>query len=301
MYQGVQEACAAAGCTASSYDAKAQPDLYVAGFNEAIAQGADVVLVESIANQLVNVPMKKALAKGIKVVFINELFQPGRGLAVPDALVAFDYVGGSISDAEWVISDAAGKPINVAIFKNSDFLRHTQQEMAIKATFNKYLPGKVKVQTQAVSVADDATRWPQVTTSVIQSNPTLNYIISVIDPLVQYIVPAVHQAGAANRVKIATFNGTASIMQYIKNNDVLGADVGGAQRWEGWLDVDRALRLLTGNPVQRVFPVAAGEVKPPNRIFDSKNIHTINLNEPEGNWYDINSAIAGYKKLWGVA
>jgi ABC-type sugar transport system substrate-binding protein len=294
MYAGVTEAAELVGCKVAKYDAKGRPDLMIAGLEQAIAQRVDCILLESINNKLVDRQLKAVKDAGIKLVYINELYEAGPGRTEPDALVAFDYVGGSTLAADWVLADSGGRGINAAIFR-ADSERHRQQEKAIRERLTKYGAGDVKIRTEEVPFADFATRWPVLTRSVMTSDPNINYIFPVIDGISLYVVPALHQAGAAERVKIATFNGTESVLKMLAAGDVIAADTGGAQKWEGWLDVDRALRVLTGN---RVEP---GEAKPPNRLFDKNNINTIDLGAPEEKWYDTQAAKDGFKKLWGVA
>lgn len=293
LYAGVSEAAKAAGCKVDMFDAKGRPDLIVAGIQQAIDRKVDCLLLESVNNKLVDRQLRQVKAAGIPVVYINELYEPGPGLYEPDALVAFDYVGGSTLAADWVLADSGGKGINAAIFR-ADSERHRQQERAIRDRLARYGVDP-KLRTEEVPFADFATRWPVLTRSVMTDDPDINYIFPVIDGISVYVVPALQQAGAADHVKIATYNGTQSVLQELKAGNVIGADTGGAQTWEGWLDVDRALRLLTGNDVP------PGEAKPPNRLFDGDNIDSIDLGAPEQEWYDTQAAKDGFKQLWGVA
>jgi ABC-type sugar transport system substrate-binding protein len=249
-------------------------------------------------------PQLKAVKDaGIPLVYINELFQPGSGRTNPDAIVSFDYVGGSTLAADWALVDANGGDINAAIFR-ADSERHKQQEAAIRQRLQKFATGNLKIQTRVVPFSDFSTGWGTVTQNVMTSEPKTNYIFPVIDGICVYVVPALHQANAANRVKIATYNGTASVLDLIKSNDVVKADTGGAQAWEGWLDMDRALRLMTGNKIDP-SPVNAdgtiNEAKSPNRLFDTSNISQFDVHGVEATFYQTDNAVNGFKKLWGVA
>jgi ribose transport system substrate-binding protein len=294
MYAGVTEAAKLVGCKVAMYDAKGRPDLMIAGLQQAISQRVDCILLESVPNTLVDRQLKAVKDAGIKLVYMNELYQPGPGRTKPDALVAYDYVGGSTLAADWVLADSGGRGIDAAIFR-ADSPRHRQQEKAIRDRLTKYGTGDVRIRTEEVPFADFTTQWPVLTRSVMTNDPQINYIFPVIDGISLYVVPALQQAGAAHRVKIATYNGTQSVLQMLKGGNVIAADTGGAQKWEGWLDVDRALRVLTGNPV------ASGEAKPPNRLFDKQDLGTIDVGQPEETWYDTQAAKDGFKKLWGVA
>ena len=303
LYSGVAAAAQAVGVHTDTFDGKGRTDLYVQGLNMAIAQKYDCILLESISNTLVDPQLKAVKAAGIPLVYINELFQPQNNATVPDALVAFDYVGGSTLAADWVLVDANGKDINAAIFR-ADSQRHITQEMAIRNRLQKYATGNLNIQTKVVPFSDLSTGWGPVTQNLMTASPKTNYIFPVIDGISVYVVPALHQANAADRVKIATYNGTASVLQQIKAKDVVAADTGGAQAWEGWVDMDRALRLLTGNKIDPA-PLnpdgSINEAKSPNRLFDSTNINQFDLNGPEAAFYDTQNAVNGFKQLWGVA
>jgi ribose transport system substrate-binding protein len=294
LYNGVKEAGEAAGLKTTSFDAQGRPDLYLVGMQQAIQQKADLILVESIQLSLIEEPLKKARAAGIKVVLINEMLEEGPGITPPDAQVAFDYAGGSTLDAQWIVEDAGAKDIDVVIFR-APSLRHKQQEAAIRRVLEQNCSGACRIKTLEVGFADFATRLPELTRTAMTSDPDVNYMIPVIDGMCLNIVPALAQAGAANRVKIATYNGTPSVLKLLKDQNVVACDVGGANTWEGWLDVDQALRVLTDNE-----PVP-GESKPPNRLFDASNIDELDLNGPEEVWYDTATAKDGFKQLWGVA
>jgi ribose transport system substrate-binding protein len=294
LYNGVKAAATAAGVQTNYFDAKGQPNLYLTGMNQAISQKYDLILVESIQNTLINEQIKQAHKAGIKVVLLNEEYQGGERIEPVDARVAFDYVGGAIMEANYVLADSSGKNINAVIFR-APSARHEQMEAAIRSQIHRYAIGGAKIQTQVVPFANFATQLPVLTRTVITADPSINYMIPVIDGMALYIIPSIHQANASGKVKVASYNGTPSILSFLKRRDTIIGDTGGANTWEGWCDMDQALRVLTGHA-----PVP-GEEKPPNRAFDDTNIDSIDLNEPEALWYDTAKAEAGFKHLWGLA
>lgn len=297
LYRGVQEAAAAAGCTTDVFDAKGQPPLYVQGFEQAINRGFDCILLESIQTSLVAEPMRRAQAAGIPVININEVAEEGPDIPWPDGLTAFDYVGGALLDADWILADSGGKDINVVIF-HAGGPRHQQMADAQRQRIESMCIGGCKVTEEIVRFADFATRLPSLAQTAVNRDPSVNYMIPVIDGMTLNIIPGLEAAGAQERVKIATYNGTPSVLQLMKDNHVVYADPGGPHVWEGWVDVDQALRVLTGNdPV----PSATEESKPPNRLFDRTNIDELDLSGPEEVWYNTAAAKEGFKQLWGIA
>lgn len=293
LYAGVQEAAKAVGVKTLSFDAKGQPNLYLAGMQQAISRKVDLILVESIENTLINQQIKQAHAAGIPVVLINEKYRGGPNIEPVDAKVAFDYVGGAILEADYILADSGGRNINCVIFQ-APSRRHDDMTRAIKARFAKYARGSYKVRVEKVGFADFATRLPTLTRTLMTRDPDINYMVTVIDGMALYVIPGLKQAKADKKVKLTTYNGTPSVLEFLKRKDVVIADTGGANTWEGWTDMDQALRVLTET---KVVP---GESKPPNRAFDRTNINSIDLNQKEEIWYNTAAAKQGFKKLWGV-
>jgi ribose transport system substrate-binding protein len=294
LFNGVKEAAESVGMTATSFDAAGDPSLYIAGFEQAINQGFDCILLESIQNSLVAEPMRRALDQGIKVVMINEVMETGEGIPQANAQVAFDYVGGAELNADWVLVDSGGKGINLVVF-HAESIRHRDMANAIRARIESGCQGECNVRFEQVNFADFATRLPSLTQTLLTSDQSINYMIPVIDGMSLNIVPGIRQAGAADRVKLVSYNGTPSVLEFVERKEIVTSVVGGPHAWEGWLDVDRAIRVLLDEPIE------PGEVKPPNRLFDSVNIGEIDVKGSEADWYDTESAKAAFRALWNVA
>ena len=293
LFNGVKEAAESVGMSAVSFDAKGDPSLYAAGFEQAINQKVDCILLESIPNGLVAGPMKRAQDAGIKVVMINEVREEGANIPQPDGYVAFDYVGGALLNADWILVDAKGRDISLVVF-HAESIQHRNMAAAIKKRIEDNCAGSCNVRLEQVNFADFATRLPTLTQSLITSDPKINYMIPVIDGMTLNILPGIRQANAMDRVKVASYNATPSVMRLLEKGEVVVTDVGGPHAWEGWLDVDIALRTLTGQPVPK-------EVNPPNRLFDAANVGSIEITGSEADWYDTEKAKEGFRKLWGVA
>jgi ribose transport system substrate-binding protein len=295
LWSGVQEAAGVAGLKAVNFDGKGQTALYVQGMQQAIARKVDCILVESIPSETLKAPIAAAQKAGIKVVIINErnVAAGGPALKTVNGAVTFDYIGAARLEADWVLADSKGKNINCVTFEFPGYPAHTDMVNEIHSRFQQYSVGGFKLRNEGVLSADWATRLPTLTRSLMTSDPTINYMIPVVDAQSLYIVPTLHEIGKQHQVKISTFNGTPAVEQLLKNHDVVGADIGSGFVWEAWADVDQALRVLTGNP-------PAHNETPPLRLIDRTNINSINLSAPEQTWYHTQNAKNGYKKLWGL-
>jgi ribose transport system substrate-binding protein len=293
-WQGVQDAANAAGLKAQNYDPQGQANLIVAGMDQAINGGVDVIIVDSIASESISAQIKKAVSKGIKVIVANERNDSAGGPADKSvsAGVCLDYIGAGALEAKWVIADSGGKG-SAAVFILPNAPAHLDMVKAIRAQFAAIGPQMKLVSVQQVAAGDWPTRLPTLTGALLSRFPDLSYIIPVVDAMALNIVPTLRQHGKVGKVKISTYNGTAGVEQLVKSGAV-GTDIAGANIQESWAYIDQALRLLTGNPpVQQVIP---------NRLFDKKNIGSIDITEANQlHWFNITQAINGYKKLWGVS
>jgi ABC-type sugar transport system substrate-binding protein len=293
-WQGVQDAANAAGLVAQNYDPQGQANLIVAGMDQAINSGVDLIIVDSIASESISAQIEKAVSKGIKVIVANERNDSAGGPAdkAVSAGVSLDYIGAGQLEADWVVADSGGSG-SAAVFILPNSPAHLDMVKAIHAQFASVGPQMKLVSVQQVAAGDWPTRLPTLTGTLLSRFPDLTYIIPVVDAMALNIVPTLRQRGKIGKVKISTYNGTAGVEQLVKSGAV-GTDIAGANIQESWAYVDQALRLLTGHPtVHEVIP---------NRLFDQKNIGTIDITEANQlHWFNITQAINGYKKLWGVS
>jgi ribose transport system substrate-binding protein len=262
---------------------------------QAINSKVDVIIIDSIASKSLAEQIRQAKKAGIKVLVVNERNETrgGPALKIVDATVSLDYAGAGKLEAEWALADSNGKAV-AAIFKLPNAPAHDDMVEEIKSQFAKYGGGKAKiVSVQEVAAPDWPTRLPVLTRSLLTKYRDITYLIPLVDAMSLSIVPAVRQAGAANKVKISTFNGTPAVEKFVQQHNVVGTDIGGANTWESWAYIDQALRVLNGmKPVYEHVPL---------RMIDRTNINKINIDETDQlSWYGTAKAVAGYKRLWGV-
>jgi ribose transport system substrate-binding protein len=283
----VTEAAEAAGLELSIYDGKAQQARYVSGMQQAIAQGMDGILIESVASASIEQPIKEAREAGIKVIQLNEL-EPAVEV---DGNVHFDYLGAAKLEADWVLVDSGGEGINVVVWI-APHPTHFAMRDTIQQEFEEYAVGDFKLQVEQVEFADWQTRSPVIARTLMTADPTINYFIPVVDGQSLFIVPFLDQAGYGDQVQISTFNATGAVLELLKKGDVVSADNGQDTVYAGWADIDQMLRVLTGQPtIDHVVP---------NRMFDQVNINEIDLEAPD-TWFDNEANRAGFKQMWGVA
>ena len=295
ILQGMKQGAATVGAKVTGFDAKSSVTNLESGIDEAIQAKAGVIFVDGVPAKEVAPAIAQAKAAGIPVLTANA---QGSGPLLPgtppgvvgSATHPFAIPG--VLMADWVVANSNGNA-NILFLSSEDVPVITG---LVKTGFvgetHRLCPGC------KVTVIDSPTsQWDQLTTitpSLIRKYPDANYLVADFDGQVIFMVPGVTAAGAQNKVKIVSFNATPSVMQDIKNNNVVGADVGGPNLLQGWAFAEEGLRVLDGFP-------ALNNLNIPTRLFDSSNINSINLSAEESQWYGVGDYQAAYTKLWGAS
>lgn len=288
--EGLQEA----GVKVVICDGNFDPTQYTRCAAQAIAQNADVIMNESMPPELLSDAMARAEKAGIPWIDGNN-GNPDDPLPTgADARVAFNYTEGGSLAADWIIADSNGKA-NVVLIFSADILPSAIVRDGALDEFTKLCPA-CKVEVRDIVSAQWATGLGPLTRSLLTADPSITHILPMFDGMTTFIVPAVHEAGAADRVKVATFNGSLDPMKTMAKGDVIGADVGSDAVWMGWGYADQALRLLTGLP-------GAPTENIPNRVFTQESVSDLSLTLDayrSGEWYGRSLFKEEYLKLWGL-
>jgi ribose transport system substrate-binding protein len=94
-------------------------------------------------------------------------------------------------------------------------------------------------------------------------------------------------------VKIVSFNATPSVMQNLKQHNVVAAETGGPNLLQGWAFSEEGLRVLAGQQ-------PLDDLNIPTRLFDASNINGVDLNLQESEWYGVGDYQSKFKALWGA-
>jgi ribose transport system substrate-binding protein len=267
-----------------------QPAQWVQGMQQAIARRASVIdLLAGINPAAVAQQIRAAERRDIPTV-VSHLFDPTQPSEVDVAArvdIPYNQAGRLLAD--WAIWKSNGDANALVVTVNE--VPSTEPMVAgIKDEFSKNCPGCTLSHTN-VTIAEAAQRiQPQVQTELVR-NPEINYVLALYDSVeVPGTLAAIRAANAANRVKIATFNGTPAILKMIKEGDIVEMDVGEDIRWIAYAVMDQDMRLLAGLP----------PVKDPKigiRVFDDSNIDEAGSPPRDATGYG-NSYVDGYQKLW---
>ncbi|HEY0227826.1 MAG TPA: sugar ABC transporter substrate-binding protein, partial [Mycobacterium sp.] len=295
VLSGVKQASQALGIKVTSFDGQDSASQVSRGIGLAVAAKANAIIVHSIPGSQVAPAVQAAKQAGIKVISA-ETQNPGpRPAGTPsgvNALVAHSYSAKAAAMAAEVTADSNGHA-NVLYLSTNDIGPGSPQATATFTKTMKSLCSACTVQTTDAPVA----QWSGLTqriASLLQKNPDINYVVPVFDGMVEYIVPGIQSAGLTDKVKVVTGDGTASVLQDIKDKDVVLADAGQPNVWTGMAIMDQTARVLAG-----VKPVT--DEKIPFRLFTTGNVGKLNLKLSQTDpWYTSSNVLADYERIWGL-
>lgn len=272
-------------------DNRGSPQKVSQFISEAIAQDADAILIDSIKSSAVSAPIASARDAGIPVI---QLFEHDAGPVPADeralgvvAQVSYCYSCAGKFMADFVTVDSGGEG-TAAVWDSSDV--GTSQE--IVRGFQEELERVCQECTIAEIFDAPVPSWAQLIptqAAAAVKNPNMGYLVGNFDSMATWQVPAVHEAGAEDRVKVLGVGGEKSFLEQMENDPVLAGLPYNPQTWMGWAIADQTLRVLTGT-----VPVEDEKVK--SRFFDRTNIP--DLAAPEATWSGTDFQ-SGYRELWG--
>ena len=295
---GMRRAAALVGARLVVYPNQGRPEQWGQGIRTAIAQRAAAITLLAQDPGLLGPEIAEAEKAGIPVVVVrtsgeHETCQADTtGHIYGTACVPGPFEQAGRLEADWVIATTQGKA-DVLVITSSDARSTTPLTRALKDEFRMHCPG-CRLRFTDVPIP----RWPDELRGEVQSalvrDPGLNYVIPIYDSMSQYVVPAIRaNAGAATRVKIATFNGTPFVLQLLQRHESVRMDAGEDLAWVGWAAMDQAFRLIAGvRPLQ--------SERTPLRVFDAGDVGEAGSPPGVDRGYG-SSFVAGYRRLWGVA
>jgi ribose transport system substrate-binding protein len=294
IFKGLTQATQAVGAKLVTFDGKSQASEFARGIEQAISQKAGVIVLGGVPGPLVAAPLADAKKAGIPVITartqdVGPPIKKDPSAVVGEVTHCFVCAGRMIGDE--TIADSNGKAHAVLLTSSNVGLISDAETNGIKAEMKRLCP-----QCKLTIVDFPTNVWNTLGTRIVpilRQDPSINYILPLYDNMVVYLLPAVHAANLQNRVRIVSFNGTPAIMNFLKNKDVVVADVGDANIWQGWAIADAAFRVLAG-----LKPPLDAHI--PERLFTAANINTINLKGDESSWYGGGNWRARYLKLWRV-
>jgi len=293
LYNPFKQALNQFGVDVHFFDGQGQASVEARGIEEAVAARTDEIFIQDFAVETVQGAVNDAHAAHIPVVeWANQdAGQPPAAGNAAETTYCYSCAGKYIADD--VIATSNGN-VNAVIITSSDVPPSVFETNGIMNEFHRLCPNSCKATKQDVLIADWSTRLPVMGRTIV-ANPKVNWIIPMYDPETSFLDPGIIQAGAANRVKVCSYNATVgAVVQLKQAGNPLFCDIGSSLAWSGYANADMVLRVLTGTP-----PLKDEQI--PLRTFDRTNVSNIDFNAPQATWYGTVDFIKEYNKVWGYS
>jgi len=279
------------GLEVVEWENQGQPSQWVQGFDFAIRSKFDVIdLISGISPDTVAPQVKAASDAGVKVMtshFYDPSFEP-HPLISSSLPIGFNEIGKIL--ANWVTVNTNGKG-NIAIVVSREVPPTIPLVAGFESELAENCPDCKIVREINVGVAEWGTKIQQSVQAVLQSNPEIDVIIPIYDSMSQFVVPALRLTGTLGKVKVATFNGTPFVLDFIHDGSV-DMNIGESLDWIAYATVDGHMRDLCGLPVPDKLNV-------PFYIFDKDNVADAGKPAQFDTGYG-DAYVAGFRKLWGM-
>ncbi|SEP79926.1 monosaccharide ABC transporter substrate-binding protein, CUT2 family [Devosia sp. YR412] len=287
----MKAAGAEVGLEVREWENQGQPAQWVQGIELATREGYDIIdLISGIDPGTVAPQLEAAKAAGVKVMtshFYDPSFEQ-HPVVSSSLTIGFGEVGTILADWSTVATNGAA---NIALVISTD----VPPTIPLVENFKKQLaancPNCKIVQEINVGVTEWGTKIQPAVQTAVQANPDINVIIPIYDSMSQFVVPALRLAGKTGEVKLATFNGTPFVLDFIAQG-AADMDIGESLDWIAYATVDGHLRDACGLPTPTALNV-------PFYIFDKDNVAEAGTPAQFDTGYG-DAYKAGFHTLWGI-
>ena len=279
------------GLEVVEWENQGQPSQWVQGFEYAIRDKFDIIdLISGIDPGTVAPQVKAASDAGVKVMtshFYDPSFEQAANVS-SSLTIGFNEVGKIL--ANWAIVNTDGKA-NIALIVSNEVPPTGPLVEGIKSVLAENCPDCKIAQEINVGVTEWATKIQPAVQSALQVDPDINVVIPIYDSMSQFVVPALRLTGKAGTVKVATFNGTPFVLDFISQG-VVDMDIGESLDWIAYATVDGHLRDACGMKSPTALNV-------PFYIFDKDNVAEAGSPAQFDTGYG-DAYVAGFRKVWGL-
>lgn len=279
------------GLEVVEWENQGQPSQWVQGFDFAIRDGFDVInLISGISPDTVEPQITAANEAGVKVT-TSHFYDPSdetNPLLSSTLPVGFNEIGKILANWVTVNTDGKGK---IAMVVSREVPPTIPLVDGFTTELAENCPGCEIVQEINVGVAEWGTKIQSSVQSTVQANPDIDVIVPIYDSMSQFVVPALRLTGKLGQIKVATFNGTPFVLDYIQQGAV-DMDIGESLDWIAYATVDANMRDVCGLAVPEKLNV-------PFYIFDKDNVADAGTPAQFDTGYG-DAYITGFRELWGM-
>jgi ABC-type sugar transport system substrate-binding protein len=280
----VKEAGAEAGMKVVVFDGKGDVGTWNQGVDQAVAQGADGIILQGIDPTLVKNGLAKAKAKNIPVIdsFNQNPDEVAPGIA---AHVTTDFTRDGKVMADYVLSKT-NCDANVLVFTQSIFHLLVNMNEGIKSEFKRLCP-ECKLKFVEVDPAKMTTSLGPQTQVALRRDPKVNFIMAAYDGMASLQVPAMQ--GIGSKVPIISHDGAPQNLEYVRDGKLQVADLSFPPAdYTGWAQVDQIGRAMQGDKPEGISV--------PVQLFDKDNVPS-DVTKAFPSFGDFRSA---FKKVWAL-
>ncbi|WP_426243586.1 sugar ABC transporter substrate-binding protein [Nocardioides sp. LHG3406-4] len=295
--ESAQDVAEQAGLETTVFDAQGNASMVRQGLSQAIDGKVGAILSVGLVVDLIHEQIVEAKDAGIPMVdVINtppDADAPGQG-SDPDMFgnVAPDSaaVGRLLAATAIVQTDGDA---DVAIMNTSELTVAPTIVGAMHDTLDEC--EACEYSDTDTALVDWSTELPNQASSVLRSDPNVNFMLPIYDAMTLFASTGVRQAGGTGKVQMASFNGTAPALELVADGDIATANVAQNNDWAAWAAIDQAMRgMLDLDPADPVLPV---------RYVTTDDLDGVDTSSQSA----VNEALfgtgyrQGYLELWGLA
>jgi ribose transport system substrate-binding protein len=280
------------GAQVTGWPNQGQTSQWVQGMQTAVSGKSDAItLIDGTDPKLIMPQIVEAKQAGIPTIDAHDLDLTQAQPPNVAAFVSGHFVTAGQLMAAWAISQTKGKA-NVLLMTSNNYSNSKPVADGMQQEFQADCPS-CKVTTVNVDGPDWPTKIQPTVQTAITRDPKLNYILPVFDSMLIYVVPGVRSAGAAGRVKAASFNGSPAVLDLVRDSNIVTMDIGEDPTYIAAAALDQTLRVMGKLPPSE-------DEKLVLRIFSSDNVKEAGVPAKLGQGYG-EAGLSGFRKLWGLA
>lgn len=279
------------GLEVREWENQGQPSQWVQGVELATREKFDIIdLISGIDPGTIEPQLKAAKEAGVKVMtshFYDPSFEQNKVVS-SSLTIGFGEVGTILADWSAVATD--GKA-NIALIVSNEVPPTIPLVANFKSQLAANCPTCKITQEINVGVTEWGTKIQPAVQAALQANPEINVVIPIYDSMSQFVVPALRLTGKVGEVKVATFNGTPFVLDYIQQG-LVDMNIGESLDWIAYATVDGHLRDACGLPTPTALNV-------PFYIFDKNSAAEAGTPAQFDTGYG-DAYKSGFRKLWGL-
>lgn len=253
LKDGAEAKAAELGVNLRVVDAQDDPARQLAGIEDLIARGVDLILVNPTDSSAVVPAILAANRAGIPVITIDRAADGGEVAAY----IASDNVLGGKMAGEFIaeVLGGKGKVVELEGIPGTNAARERGQG------FNEAIAQFPGIQVVARQEAGfDRARGLNVMENILQAQPEIDALFCHNDEMALGALIAIEAAGRANEIIVVGFDATDDAVKAVQEGRML-ATIAQQPRLIGALGVETAMKILAGEKVDAFIPVPLELVK----------------------------------------